>query len=54
MNFYLFFDLLMLTTAPEILLRMILNPESLESGDMSKYAKWIYNKIGVTNDVKKN
>lgn len=42
----LFFDFLALTTAPELLLRFIFNPQSLEDGNVSKYAQWVYNKIG--------
>ena len=42
----LFFDFLALTTAPELLLRMVFSPESLDTGNISRYAQWVYNKIG--------
>lgn len=42
----LLLDFLVLTTAPELLLRFMFNPQSLEDGNVSKYAKWVYNKIG--------
>ena len=42
----LLLDFLVLTTAPELLLRFIFNPQSLEDGNVSKYAQWAYNKIG--------
>jgi hypothetical protein len=42
----LLLDFLVLTTAPELLLRFIFNPQSLEDGNVSKYAQWVYKKIG--------
>ena len=42
----LFFDFLVLTTAPEILFRLLFCPETLEKGLVSKYTQWIYKKIG--------
>lgn len=42
----LLLDFLVLTTAPELLLRFIFAPQSLEDGNISKYAQWVYNKIG--------
>ena len=42
----LFFDFLALTTAPELLIRILVAPESLETGNISRYAQWVYNKIG--------
>ena len=42
-------DFLVLTTAPELLLRMLVSPDSLESGNISRYAKWVFNKIGEEN-----
>ena len=45
----LFFDFLVLTTAPELLLRMLFSPESLEAGNISRYAQWVFNKIGEEN-----
>lgn len=43
-------DFLVLTTAPELLLRMLFSPESLEAGNISRYVKWIYKNIGEEND----
>ena len=42
----LFFDFLALTTAPELLLRMLVSPESIDTGNISRYAQWVFNKIG--------
>ena len=42
----LFYDFLVLTTAPELLFRALFNQKSLEKGNISKYAKWVYNIIG--------
>lgn len=50
----LFYDFLALTTAPELLFRALFNQESLENGNISKYAKWVYDIIGELEDVEKN
>ena len=50
----LFYDFLALTTAPELLFRTLFNQESLENGNISRYAKWVYNIIGELEDVEKN
>lgn len=42
----LLLDFLVLTTAPELLIRILVAPESLEAGNISRYAQWVYNKIG--------
>lgn len=42
----LLLDFLVLTTAPELLIRILVVPESLEAGNISKYAKWVYSKLG--------
>ena len=42
----LLLDFLVLTTAPELLIRILVAPESLDAGKISKYAQWVYNKIG--------
>lgn len=42
----LLLDFLVLTTAPELLIRILVAPESLDSGNISRYAKWVYNKLG--------
>ena len=41
-------DLLILTTAPEILLRILFCPETLEveTQNISRYMQWVYKNIG--------
>ena len=45
-------DLLILTTAPEILIRILFCPETLEeeTQKISKYAQWVYKVVGEEND----
>lgn len=42
----LLLDFLVLTTAPELLIRILVAPESLDAGNISRYAKWVYSKLG--------
>lgn len=45
-------DLLILTTTPEILFRILFCPETLEqeTQKISKYMQWVYKMVGEEND----
>ena len=47
----IFRDLLILTTAPEILLRILFCPETLEveTQNISRYIQWVYKVVGEEN-----